>query len=152
MSSWFDTQVQNLRNRIPFVSPSLVLFIDTVIYNRQDIIDNADRFDCLFSHGEVVLSCRLRNDVKTNKWYELSWVESDGKRRIVSSQDFSLLMWRAIQTHLNVEEQENPKILPYIDPGCRECAFEGKSLKPYRNGGYYYGHHCEDHMPKDNES
>lgn len=149
MSSWFDTLVYNLRHKIPFVTPSLVTFIDTVIYNRQDVIDNADRFDTVFSRNQVVLSCVLRNDVKTNKWYELSWVESDGKRRMVSSQEFSLLLWRAIQTHINVQEQENPKKHAYIDAECTECALAGKPLKPYYNDGHYYGHHCDEHMPKD---
>lgn len=133
MSSWFDSQVYELRQQIPFVSPSLLSFIDGVIYNE----------------GNVVLTCQYRGDVKTSKWFTLSWTESDGSQHEVSSQEFSLLLWRAVQVHLNTQEKANPKKHAYIDAGCTECALAGKPLKPYHKDGHYYGHHCDEHMPKD---
>lgn len=148
MGSWFDTQVQNLRNKIPFVSPSLLSFIDTVIYNERGDFNKGGILDEHFKR-DVVFMCHYRPDVASRRWYTLSWVESDDSRLEVSAQKYDLLLWRAIQAHINVQEQENPKKHAYIDSECAECALAGKPLKPYFNNGHYYGHHCDEHMPKE---
>ena len=140
MSSWFDTQVQHLKNKIPSVSPSLTSFMRGMLWNEHHDENRTN---------EVVLTLRSRSSVATREWWELTWVDEDGTRKQVESQKLDLLMWRAIQVHINVLSQNEGVLARVgIEHGCRQCALDGKKMiARYSDDGDYMWHCCEDHHP-----
>jgi hypothetical protein len=91
MSSWFDSEVYQLRNQIDWVAPQTMRFIKFLAQCQ----DQAD----------VVLKCHYRGSVASRFWWTLSWTDDDGEDHQVSSQEIDLCMWRAIHVERIRERQ-----------------------------------------------
>ena len=97
MSSIFDSAVYAMRNRYPFVVPKFLAFVKEKAYAVPD--------------ENVVFEVTSRN-VKTGLWFSLTWCETDGKVYRAESQEFELMMWRAIQIHCQVERADQLMRVP----------------------------------------
>jgi len=94
MSSMFDSNVYRLRRQIDFVRPNFLDFV---------------RAKAMESEEPVVFEIRYRHAVASRFWYELTWNEPgkeiNGRTKKVSSQEFDLMLWRAIQVHREVSRK-----------------------------------------------
>lgn len=87
----FDSAVYAMRNHYPFVAPKFLTFVKEKAEAMPD--------------ENVVFEVMSRN-VKTGLWFSLAWCETDGRVYRAESQEFELMMWRAIQIHRQVERAD----------------------------------------------
>ena len=95
MSSLFDTYVRSRREHTPWATVGLLSFLKEMIWNGTGKpAENA-----------FILRAEYRHDVASRIWYELQWTGEDNERYNVSSQDFTLLLWRAAQVEMETRRK-----------------------------------------------
>lgn len=100
MSSFFDSQVQELRKQVPFASINFQSFMRDAIEAGGWEAKDKNYYEHAFELTGV-----YRPDVASRMWFTLKFTASDGQRHIVEAQDFSLLLWRAVQVEINARDE-----------------------------------------------
>lgn len=91
MSTLFDSQVNALRDSIPFVHPSATEFMRALSAEE----------------GEVILRCASLPEVASRYWWTITWTDIDGQEHQAAAQTLNLCMWRAIQLHMDLASRPN---------------------------------------------
>lgn len=144
----FDTEVYYKRQRALFTSPDIIGFMRTMS-------DNTQHFDSTHAampenkSPEISLTVTSRPSVSSRLWWELKWVDVDGKPHCVCAQDLQLLGWRAIVMHENARKamlriekgaDEDSKGFIYPEasrcPKCNEAMYKNKKEEAWCSNIY----------------
>jgi hypothetical protein len=131
MGSMLDTEVYYKRQRALFVSPDIIQFMKAMSGNTQHFDNTHSAIpenDC----PEISLTVTSRPSVASRLWYELRWIDVDGKPHFAAAQDLQLLGWRAVTMHENARKamlriekgvDADSKGFIYPDaPMCQKCS------------------------------
>lgn len=140
MSSMFDSKVYQLRQNREYQTFNLYRFMAAMADNEYRVNDFGTTPDRSYDdfQGGAKLELVSRPSVNSRKWWTFTWVESNGRRYSVDSQDFELLTWRVCQRHADVQNDmlmkkhgETKELKGYFDNDSGHCSKCGKIN--YRN-------------------
>lgn len=97
MGSMFDSIVYKKRQRNPMMSVNIMDFMKTMSRNSQRLNNEVEEH-----YPDISLTICNRPSVSSGYWYTLTWIDEDGCRYIMQSQDMTLLGFRALVSHENV--------------------------------------------------
>lgn len=133
----FDTNVYQRRRKNPYLSPGIIGFMKSMAVNKQTH-EHSQQLTEKNDYPEIKLSICHRPSVSSSFWYTLEWVDLDGDKHMVDSQDLDLLGWRALQVHENVQNEmlvnkhgSDKQSRGMIHPDCTHCVKCGR--RNYRN-------------------
>jgi hypothetical protein len=97
MTSQFDTDVRLRREHTPWARVNVIAFMRDMALQLAP--GAAERQE------EVVLRVHHRPDVASRFWWSLEWTGPDGERHDAQAQEFDLLLWRAVEGELRLEQR-----------------------------------------------
>jgi hypothetical protein len=118
VSSLFDSAVYQRRKQTPWARMALLAFAHEMAYNEQTHTSGGTKLDEP-RPGHVTVTITYRHDVSSRFWYEIEWIDEEGRVCSTASQDFDLMLWRAAQHVLAAREKE----------ALREAKEKGRTLQ-----------------------
>lgn len=94
MTSQFDTDVRNRRNRTPWAHMSAKSFMTEMMYNGAP--KGKDDHPTA-----VAIQVIYRPDVASRQWWTITWPSESGERLEASAQELELALWRAAEMELS---------------------------------------------------
>lgn len=94
MTSQFDTDVRNRRNKTPWAQMSAKSFMTEMMFNGapKGKDDHATA---------VAIQVIYRPDVASRQWWTITWPSESGERLEASAQQLDIALWRAAEMELS---------------------------------------------------